>query len=345
MQVTGLISTIEDTDQANAKRCWSLDIERLDQPAVLILNPVAGRKVGLTTNRAGADEVTAALAGKVRFEVLTTAYAGHATSLARSAVAQGRQLVIAAGGDGTVGEVAQGLAGTDVVLGILPLGSVMNVARMLGIPRDLEAAARTIAEGRVLGMDLGRVRSRYFLEAAGVGLDAGLLAYFVRADDRRLSPVRALRAALRFVRVLGMPRLLIEADGRTWHADSPLVTIANGPFAGAGSTIAPGARIDDGLLDLTVYRCVSPFRLMSQLVLRAGGWKVLPPDAATTLRVRSVRVQQIGRRRLPAHADGAAFGLTPAEFHVAPMALRVVVGDRAEPDRGGPWWLPWIWQT
>ena len=84
--------------------------------------------------------------------------AGHATDLARRAVEDGRQLVIGAGGDGTINEIARGLAQSETVLGLMPLGSIMNVARTLWVPRDLALAARTIVEGKVLAMDMGTRR-------------------------------------------------------------------------------------------------------------------------------------------------------------------------------------------
>jgi hypothetical protein len=104
-----------------------LDVCGLARPAVLIFNPNSGQKLGLSTNAGGAEESQEALreAG-VPFDPWPTERVGHATELAQRAVAEGRDLVIAAGGDGTVGEVAQALAGTDVVLGIMPLGSVMK---------------------------------------------------------------------------------------------------------------------------------------------------------------------------------------------------------------------------
>src|SRR5919198_152854 len=115
-------------DNSQGTRWTQCDPRRLRQPAVLIFNPNAGQKLGLSTNAAGADDFQAALrAERIPFEPRPTERAGHATELARQAVGQGRELVIAAGGDGTVNEVAQGLAGADTVLGLMPLGSIMNV--------------------------------------------------------------------------------------------------------------------------------------------------------------------------------------------------------------------------
>src|SRR5262245_51850761 len=123
---------------------------KADMRACLIVNPNAGRKAGLTTNAFGVDDARALLERHgIEAEIWETQRPGHATELARKAAADGYQRVIAAGGDGTVEEVAEGLVGTDVELGVLPLGSIMNIARMLGIPRDLDAAARVIKERRV----------------------------------------------------------------------------------------------------------------------------------------------------------------------------------------------------
>jgi glyoxylase-like metal-dependent hydrolase (beta-lactamase superfamily II) len=109
------------------------------------------------------------------------------------------------------------------------IGKYVEAARQQRIELRIIASSKTQQS-----MDLA-VGRRYFLGAAGVGLDAGLIAYFVRAGDRRPFPVRALRAALRFVRMLGMPRLLIEADGRAWHTDSPMVSFDLRAHAAGGT--------------------------------------------------------------------------------------------------------------
>jgi YegS/Rv2252/BmrU family lipid kinase len=246
--------------------------------------------------------------------------------------------VIAAGGDGTVGEVAQALAGTNTVLGVLPLGSIMNIARTLCIPRDLDQAAQVIVAGRVLAMDLGKVGETHFLEAAGVGLDAGLFGYFEQLESRGLR-WGILQAVLRFVRGLGTPRLIIETDGRTHQARAPMVTVANGPFVGAAYAIAPDARIDDGQLDVVIFRGVGVLRVLFHLAVVAGGRRLPPPPEVETLRARSVRVATRHRRPLPVHADGTAIGTTPIEFTVVPSALHVLIGT-PEADAACAWASP-----
>ena len=176
------------TQTAAEGRLGWLDLAALDPAPRLIVNPRAGRKLGLPTNSATVDAVQDALheAG-IQVQPEQTTSPRHATELARQAVRDGCKLVIAAGGDGTVAEAGEGLVRTDAALGIMPLGSIMNMARTLCIPRDLLQAARTIAAGCVLAMDIGQVDSRLFLEAGGVGLAAGLFGYFNRLDSGHVS--------------------------------------------------------------------------------------------------------------------------------------------------------------
>jgi YegS/Rv2252/BmrU family lipid kinase len=313
-------------------RWGHIDVHALAQPAALIFNPRAGQKLGIDTNAGTSEDVQSALrAEQIRFDAWPTEHPGHATELARRAVAEGRQLVITAGGDGTVNEVARGLAETETVMALMPLGSIMNVARTLWIPRDLRLAARTVAEGKTLAMDMGRIGERYFLEAAGVGLDAGLFGYFDRLESGRRR-FGVLRAALKFVRQLGSPRVQIDYPGGHFRARAPMVSVANGPYVGAAYTIAPNARIDDGLLEVVVFRGISIPRLLLHLVMIAGGRPLPPPPRSRILRTDRLRVRALRRRPLPVHVDGSPIGITPVEVEVAPAALRVVVGS---PEQSG----------
>jgi diacylglycerol kinase (ATP) len=324
-------------------RLSTLDTRSLEPQPVLVINPHAGQKFGVSTNVAGVHVVEQALAGVgVDVQVTLTERPKHATELARQAAEAGCKLVIAAGGDGTVSEAGHGLVGTDTALGIMPLGSIMNTARTLGIPRDLQAAARVIADGRVLTMDAGCVRAgppgaireATYLEAGGVGLAAGLFGYFDRLDSGA-RPRGVLRAVLRFLRGLGTPRLIIEADGRRFQVRSSMVTVANGPYVGAAYALAPEARVDDGLLDAVIFREAGVVRVLLYLLSVAGGRRRPAPPRAQVLRVRYLRVDKRRRRRpLPVHADGVAVGATPAEFFVLPGALRVLVPEAVPQDDG-----------
>lgn len=318
-------------------RLSRLDVSSLDPPPRLIVNPHAGRKLGMATNAATLDAVAEALAeAGLRVQVELTNSPRHATELAQQALRDGCKLVIAAGGDGTVAEVGQALVHTDAALGIMPLGSIMNMARTLCIPRDLKQAAATIAAGHVLAMDVGQVHDRPFLEAGGVGLTAGLFAYFNRLDSGHERPRNVVRAMLRFLRNLGHPRLVIVADGQRFTVRALQVTVSNGPYVGAAYALAPQARVDDGLLDVVIFRGLSAIRIMWHMALVAGGRRLPSPPGVELVRARSVQITGRRRRALPVHADGEMIGVTPAHFEVLPAALRVMVGE-PEPGAACAW--------
>lgn len=295
----------------------------------LIVNPNAGRKAGLTTNAFGVDDAKALLERhQIDAEIWETERPGHGTELARKAVDEGYRRVIAAGGDGTVEEVAEGLVGTDVELGVLPLGSIMNIARMLGIPRDLDAAAQVISERRVARIDVGRAstraRSDFFIEAAGVGIDAGLFAYFNQIDSGNW---RSLRPLITFMWRYRPRRITLVLDGRRMQFRAMMVTVANGPYVGAALAVAPDARLDDRKFDVKVFTRFGKFELFRHLLSIAGGRRVYNPKVRT---IRASTVEVITDFPMMVHGDSRPLATTPARFEVLPAALAVIVGG--EPD-------------
>jgi diacylglycerol kinase family enzyme len=185
-------------------------------------------------------------------------------------------------------------------------------------------------------MDAGRVGDRYFLEAGGVGLAAGLFGYFERVDTGRVRWRGALRGSWRFLSTIGNPRLRVEIDGQERFERSPMVTLSNGPFVGAAYALAPEARVDDGLLDVVIFRRAGVLRVLLHLLLVAGGRRLPPPPHAEVVRARSIRVSTLRRRTLPVHADGSVVGATPAHFEVLPASLKVLIG-RPEPGATCAW--------
>ena len=160
-------------------------------------------------------------------------------------------MVVAAGGDGTIGLVGRQLIGARTALGILPLGSVMNIPRMLGVPRDLDEAARILADGHVRSIDVGQVGDRIFYEAGSVGMHAAATRELPKVDKGDYGAIiRSIVAAVRY----RPSEMRIELDGdRTIETKALLVAVANGPFMGPGLPIAPEASLDDGLFDVRVF--------------------------------------------------------------------------------------------
>jgi len=286
----------------------------------VIWNANAGRKTMSLTRLDEASLREMLAAAGLDVEVCPTDSAEQADALARAEVAAGAKLVIAAGGDGTIGTIAAALLDSGVALGIVPLGSVMNIPRMLGIPREPDAAAPIIAAGFVRTIDVGEANGRPFFETASVGIGASIFREAQRVEGGAYGGLwRAVRNAFRYVPRTMRVRL---DDGRVIDTRALMVTVGNGPYMGLGMTVAPGARLDDGKFDVRIFRHFSKLDLFRHLASIAFGRRQYSPHVTTD---RSSHVLIDGRRPLPARADSTALGNTPLECRVRPAALRVVV--------------------
>ena len=186
--------------------------------------------------------------------VVPTERPHHATELARQAVEDGCDLVVAAGGDGMINEVAQSLVGTNVILGLLPHGSGNGLGRHLGLRSADQRAFRTLLGGRPRPIDTATANGLPFFNIMGVGFDAEVGRQFNRTRSRGLSPYFwiGLRTWLRH----RPESFAISTATATITVDASLVAVANGGQYGGGACIAPGARLDDGKLDLIAVRPV-----------------------------------------------------------------------------------------
>jgi diacylglycerol kinase (ATP) len=251
----------------------------------------------------------------------------------REAVDAGVEVIVAAGGDGTAGLVAEAIVGTSTALGILPLGSAMNIARSVGIPRDLAAAADIVATGEIATVDVGRAPDGLFFEMVSVGINAAVLGQAHKLAEGQFHSIAGVIGAIVAYRPATMT---IELDHDTIQTGALMIVVANTPFTGAGLTLAPTARLDDGLFDIAVYRHFSRWELIRHALSIIAGRRRYSPKVRT---YRSTTIRITSRRPLPARADARDLGETPLELEVVPHALRVVVPrrqDRASPAEGGP---------
>lgn len=239
----------------------------------------------------------------------------------REAIEVGHTTVIAAGGDGTIGLIATELLGkTDVALGILPLGSVMNIARMLGVPRDLEQAAAVVADGNTRLIDVGDANGVPFYETASVGLNAAMFATAQHFEDGDYgSPFKVLAVAFRYQPA----RMEVELDDETLTTRALMVTVSNGAYMGVAMTVAPDARLDDGHFDVRVFRRFSKLELLRHLASIAFGRRRYSPNVSTH---RSAKVRITSHHPLPIRADAHDLGSTPLECVSRHAALRMIVG-------------------
>ncbi|HEV2527220.1 MAG TPA: diacylglycerol kinase family protein [Thermomicrobiales bacterium] len=302
--------------------------EGMDPRVRVILNPHAGSKAGISTNLDDAEDVIRQLMDEhgLGRDLVISGSEDEAVAATRDAVRRGFGTVVAAGGDGTVGGIARELLGTDTALAILPLGSVMNIARMLDLPRDLHDAAQAIADARaadsVRVIDVGRATGQdgdvVFFEAASVGMNAVIFREANRFGD---GDWRGLFSAIRVAFRYRPARMIIHLDNRTITSRALMVAIANGPYTGIGFTVAPGASLEDGMFDVRLFRRFSRWELFRHFRSIAFGGRAFAPKAET---YRSARVRVEGHSRLPARADSHDLGTTPVTFDVVPAALRIV---------------------
>ncbi len=253
----------------------------------------------------------------------TTEGPGHATELAREAVRAGHEVVVAIGGDGTMNEVAQGLIHTPTALALVPCGSGNGLALHLGLPRSPLAALQLAigAGSRVVAVDTGTANGRPFFNAMGLGFDADVSRRFNRLTRRGL-PAYA-RVALSALRDLRPQRCTISAGQRIESLDVLLIAVANSDQYGNNARIAPGARVDDGRLDLVAIHA-GGFFATAALVPRLFLGNLDGSPLVTRLTGPRFVIDRVAPGLI--HTDGETHEAgARVEVAVQPHSLRVII--------------------
>jgi YegS/Rv2252/BmrU family lipid kinase len=300
---------------------------RTNPRALIVFNPVAGQSSTMEDDLFAACEVWRS--GGWIVELRPTAAPGDGAQIARTAAAEGYDIVVAAGGDGTVNEVINGLVGTRTALATLPIGTVNVWARELGMPLQPRAAAEALLTANVQQIDLGKAGDHYFLLMAGIGFDAAVTAEVRPHEKRRLGVLAyAVRAMLLATRFLGA-RTRITLDGRVIRSRILMIVIGNSQLYGGFVKLTARANMNDGLLDVCVIKGKSlrgaPWRIFSVVTRRYNR----DPEVEYH-RSRSIKIE--ANPPLPVQIDGDPIGHTPMVFEAVPNALCALIPATATPD-------------
>jgi YegS/Rv2252/BmrU family lipid kinase len=298
--------------------------------ATVILNPTAGRGAGARLS----PQIAAWLRDYgFDFDLISTTAPGHAVTLARDAVLQGRERVVAVGGDGTSNEVLNGLlqANNDpdgTALGVLPIGTGNDFAFSAGLPPDLDEACRVVTGDRSRVLDVGLMQAdneepRYFGNGAGMGFDA-----MANIESRKLKRLRGF--LLYFVAVMrtlafyyDAPQIELSVDKEEIVQHSLLVSVMNGYRMGGGFHMTPGSQMDDGLFDLCVAGKVSRLRMIGFVPQFMRGTHTT--DRRITM-VQGRRVTVVSESPWAAQLDGEIYGVGARhyEMELLPQRLRLI---------------------
>jgi diacylglycerol kinase (ATP) len=294
-------------------------------PATVILNPYANR---WETGRRAAELEAVLQKEGIDFELKITEGPNAATQLASEAVRAGSTPLIAAGGDGTISEILNGLMQATPAgdypagpFGLLPLGTANDLTDALGIPRDLREAVKVIASGKTRTIDLGRVNGHYFGNNAAVGLEP-----MVTIENIRLTwlkgIIRYLASAV--IAIIKRPawKVHIAWDDGSYDGSLTLISVGNSPRTGGVFYMTPQAVLDDGLLDFIFAPSLGRLRLFQLL-----------PKAQTGEHIHEPEIQMYHSRRIciqiepqtPIQADGELISTTATDilYEVVPGALKV----------------------
>jgi diacylglycerol kinase (ATP) len=270
--------------------------------AVVVINPLSGHgryERQIQSHAKLARDVFAI--HDIEAVVRPTTAAGDARTFAQQAVDEGVDLVVAWGGDGTVNETASSLVQTGIPLAIVPAGSGNGLAWDLGVPFEPRAALTIAATGRTQAIDAGQVNGSAFFNIAGVGIDAVIAARFAERGLRRRGPLAYLH--------LGSAELLryraqtykLTIDGEALEHRAILVAFANGRHYGNRVCIAPGAKLDDGLLEVVIVEQLSTLEIAWRLPSLFRG--TLRPGRGVTMRAAAT-LDVSASGPIPFHVDG-----------------------------------------
>ncbi len=257
-----------------------------------------------------------------RAVVRLTAAPGDAEAIAERGVQQGYETIVAAGGDGTINEVVNGIAGSDVTLGLLPSGTMNVFATELGLPNDFRKCWEIIVsdKGQTKTVDLPVANDQYFVQLAGIGLDAQVVKETRHEDKRIFGPLSYIFSAAH-IAARKPPAIQVETADKGRFTGS-FVLIGNGRHYGGPFPLFKMAKIDDGLLDIILFKNLGYFEIIRYLQGILFGTHIDLPDVAY---IQTPAAHVSSATDVPVEVDGEFLGNVPVKFEFAREKLKVRV--------------------
>ncbi len=293
----------------------------MDAPAAVIVNGATGGMDDPEMRQRLTRLIEESCAGAT---VTFTEKGSDPADLAKKAFEQGFKVIVAGGGDGTVGSIASVLAGSGAVLGVLPLGTFNHFAKDLGIPVDLEAAVQTLATGVVTEVDVGQVNKRTFINNSSLGLYAAIVRHRERkqgeGQSKRMAALSALVKALEEYRLFTVN---VVVSGQQIIRETPIVFVGNNHYTMAGLEAGSRSRLDAGHLSLVIPHSRGRLGLFWFSLIALLGREHRAGDLDIIL-AKDFRIES-AHRRLEITLDGEVEHMdVPLHYHILPKALRVI---------------------
>jgi len=313
-------------------------VNPVERRIALIFNPEAGTGRFRVSGEELKEEILRSgkeSAGGIEVDLFSTGCPGDCEELSKRAVREGYDTVVASGGDGTILEAANSLAGSDTALGVLPIGSGNDTLCSIAGHASRDICIQDIVRGKTRTMDLGVLNGRYFVNVVGLGLDAAVNHDVARRREmvKRIGPtgMYILGAVRMILRYRGTAVELILDGGGTLRREAYMITVGNGTTCGGGFRLTPRARMDDGLLDVSVIRPANPLKALSQL-RRAYKGTHIGRKEVTYWQVKGLSIRSL-EGEVPYHMDGEGGMGSIFDIGVAPRAIKTVHPDRWPIDR------------
>ena len=255
------------------------------------------------------------------YKIVQTERPGHATDLSKTAVAEGTDIIVAVGGDGTVNETARAIIGTECTLGIIPTGSGNGLARHLKLPFNVKKAIDNIGVGKFIKIDTATLDDKVFLSMAGVGYDAHVAKKFAKAGKRGfLTYFKIVSSDYKSYKPRKYKLIL---DGKTIKRTAFMVSFANSNQFGSNTSIDPNAKLDDGYIDVCIVRKVPMIRLPFVLPLLFIG-KFDKTFYIEIIRAKTITIKR--KKGKAIHLDGDPYDSGKQfEIKIHPLSLKIIV--------------------